>query len=68
MTNEYEEVIVRLDKANTIIEEIVRCKDCQYRSNYISVNDDDWYCSKFEGGIGIDPLDYCSYGERKESE
>lgn len=57
--SEYEEVIVRLDKANTIIGEIVRCKDCR------------WY-KDFDGCLfstaEVDPLDYCSYGIRKSEE
>jgi len=57
--SEYEEVIVRLDKANTIIEEIVRCKDCRWYKDF-----DGCFFSTAE----VEPLDYCSYGERKSEE
>lgn len=57
--SEYEEVIVRLDKANTIIGEIVRCKDCRWYQDY-----DGCFFSTAE----VEPLDYCSYGERKTEE
>ena len=57
--SEYEEVIVRLDKANTIIEEIVRCKDCRWYKDF-----DGCFFSTAE----VEPLDYCSYGERKTEE
>ena len=57
--SEYEEVIVRLDKSNTIIEEIVRCKDCRWYQDY-----DGCFFSTAE----VEPLGYCSYGERKTEE
>ena len=57
--SEYEEVIVRLDKANTIIEEIVRCKDCRWHKDF-----DGCFFSTAE----VEPLDYCSHGIRKSEE
>ena len=56
--SEYEEVIVRLDKANTIIEEIVRCKDCRWYKDF-----DGCFFSTAE----VEPLDYCSHGIRKSA-
>ena len=38
--------------------EVVRCKDCKYW--------DPWHCSQFNDHTH--EVDYCSYGERKESE
>ena len=57
--SEYEEVIVRLDKANTIIEEIVRCEDCRWYKDF-----DGCFFSTAE----VEPLDYCSHGIRKSEE
>lgn len=55
-----------IDNAQTVdAVEVVRCKDCKY-SSFVS------HCSKYECGRLEDVLffsdDYCSYGERKESE
>ena len=57
--SEYEEVIVRMDKSNSIIGEIVRCKDCRWYQNY-----DGCFFSTAE----VESLDYCSHGERKTEE
>lgn len=64
--SEYEEVIVRLDKSNTIIEEIVRCKDCRWFDS--GKNDScEWhFCTRHLGIYpNFDADDFCSYGERE---
>ena len=43
---------------------IVRCKECKHWHK----KDDLTYCDRLDYGYGYNPDDYCSYGERKESE
>ena len=52
-----------IDSAPSI--DIVRCKECRHWHKW---SDWEMFCGHFDGGIGSDANDYCSYGERKESE
>ena len=63
--SEYEEVIVRMDKSNSIIGEIVRCKECIWRDRD---NQGEEYCTYAKGLADINESSFCSWGERKESE
>ena len=45
--------------------DIVFCKECKHWGKW---SDEEMFCGCLEGGIGSDFDDFCSYGERKESE
>lgn len=47
--------------------EVVRCKDCKYRleTDEGEYNPEDIVCSYWSSD-GLQAMDYCSYGERKE--
>lgn len=45
--------------------DIVRCKGCKHWGKW---SDGEMFCGHFDGGIGSDADDFCSYGERKEGE
>ena len=77
MSKRIKEIIVRYDDkqsfiyGNTlgeVIGELVRCKECKHnpwdfnRTDYTCIWDDDF------ADRPQTPDDYCSYGERKESE
>lgn len=48
---------------------VVRCKDCKYyRIHHDSWGEDIPHCIKAWGGAEVDPMDYCSYGERKDGD
>lgn len=62
-----EEVIVRMDKANTIVAELVRCRDCKhvtYKINPVRAQDVFYGCPY--SAIRHDGDFYCAYGERIE--
>ena len=64
-----EEVIVRMDKANTIVAELVRCRDCKhvtYKINPVRTQDVFYGCHYSE--IQHDGDFYCAYGERIDNE
>lgn len=42
--------------------DIVRCKECKHWHKW---SDWEMFCGHFDGGIGSDADDYCSYGERE---
>lgn len=44
--------------------EIIRCRECI--DNSINCDGDENWCLRF--GYDVEPSDFCSYGERKESE
>lgn len=49
---------------------VVRCKDCKYNygiANNCDFSKSDIVCTLWESD-GFDESDYCSHGERKESE
>lgn len=62
---EYSEYICLVKRINgivaqkTLVTELVRCKEC------VEYDGDDW-CMYWQNVIN--PDDFCSYGERKESE
>ena len=43
-------------------QEVVRSKECRYWHKW---SDGEMFCGHFDGGIGSDADDYCSYGERE---
>ena len=45
---------------------IVRCKECRFTQERATTIDGKKYCGKLIGWVNAD--DFCSYGERKESE
>ena len=48
---------------------VVRCKDCKYGWTHIyQTSAPALHCIKAFGGKEVDPMDFCSSGERKESE
>ena len=48
--------------------EVVRCKDCKWSDWYKNLNGEHrCYCME-HGSLGHTDDDYCSYGEREESE
>ena len=53
---------MRLLKSSPSID-IVRCKECKHWHKW---SDGEMFCGHFDGGIGSDADDYCSYGERRE--
>lgn len=61
---------------NEMPESIVRCKDCKYYTHYkwidIVTNEaiEGYRCDKdiISNTIDVNPDDFCSYGERRESE
>lgn len=44
--------------------EVVRCKDCKY---CITLKDGGSQCERIDGLLMTKPNDYCSYGERRET-
>ena len=58
-----------IDEAPTIdAVEVVRCKDCKWSDWYKTLNGEHrCYCME-HGSSGHTDDDYCSYGEREESE
>ena len=42
--------------------DIVFCKECKHWGKW---SDEEMFCGCLEGGIGSDPDDFCSYGERE---
>lgn len=46
--------------------DLVRCRECKHWAK--SSFTEEYFCGCLEGGIGGSPDDFCSYGERKESE
>lgn len=62
-------VITALDMMPTAdVVEVVRCTDCKHCKciRYTSVGQATWHCSKAYGLPDVDPMDYCSDGERRE--
>lgn len=49
-----------IDTAPSI--DIVRCKECKHWHKW---NDGEMFCGHFDGGVGSDADDFCSYGERR---
>lgn len=47
------------------VAEVVRCKECKYRDEMPNKN---IWCDKHVVFMRMKPDDFCSYGERKESE
>ena len=45
------------------VEEVVRCKDCESFGIYESTGNG--YCKHQRGLVSPNPLDFCSFGERK---
>ena len=46
---------------------VVRCKDCKY-GDYDSKPDGAMVCLRTKDGFWIKEMDFCSYGERKDSD
>lgn len=46
------------------VQKLVRCKECKHWHS----KDNLTYCDRTDYGYGYKADDYCSYGERKESE
>lgn len=52
-------------KAPNYVSDLVRCKDCQYCSEYYDKDGYPyWICDEWDGGTDADG--FCYYGERKE--
>jgi hypothetical protein len=47
---------------------VVRCNDCDYSTVIRNSGDGSatWHCTKSYGLPEVDPMDYCSHGERRE--
>ncbi len=75
MRNEYGEEKIRVAK-NMAIEalqqDIVYCYECKYKKeaekDTMILNKGEWFCKKNNMTATLTGEDYCSYGERKESE
>ena len=62
----YEKVVSEMAKRNVEAADIVRCKECRYGDTGIDEEGNPfWKCLGRHYG-GIDPDDFCSYGERSE--
>ena len=68
---EYSEYICLVKRINgivaqkTLVKELVRCKECRYWQEY----KDEHFCNNMYGlHEDTNADDFCSYGERKESE
>lgn len=50
--------------------EVVRCKDCKRCFQHITKRHKQlmWLCMRHDLDLCVRPDDYCSYGERKETE
>lgn len=48
--------------------EVVRCKDCKYRKKYKVPQDDSIWCTNRKALCESYENDFCSYGEKEESE
>lgn len=47
------------------LQEVVRCKDCRYCTEYFDRDGYPyWICDEWDGGTGADG--FCHYGERRE--
>ena len=73
MSKRIKEIIVRYDDkqsfiyGNTlgeVVGELVRCKECKWAK----ANGTYQWCGRLDSTARITADDYCSYGERKESE
>ena len=53
----------RKNRADKVIGELVMCKECKHWHKW---SDWEMFCGHFDGGIGSDADDYCSYGERED--
>lgn len=66
---ELDGMIKALKEAPTAdVVEVVRCKDCRHfrEHRYIPTGVPNFYCNWHE--ISVEKHDFCSYGERKESD
>ena len=50
------------------IEEIVRCKDCEYAEHEVYQNSDVWLCRCRKYSQVVEATGFCSYGERRTDE
>lgn len=62
-----EKVKKALDDTTVDVEEVVRCKDCEYCNEYRKFNSERYLGCNTNGEIyEVEPNHFCSYGERKE--
>lgn len=66
-------IIREIETDNTMygwdIINLIRCCDCKFcRTRIDECGNHIPHCSKSFGNMEVDPMDYCSYGKRKEEE